>query len=81
MLLLDLNQDGRPEIISLGSFPQAVYSNVGGQWQKVGNLVGRFMDRNGAEILLRDSKIQARASPWLELWVGDYEFVVQPSRR
>ncbi len=81
MLLLDLNQDGRPEIISLGGYPQAVYSNVGGQWQKVGDLVGHPMDRKSAEGFLRDSKIQARASPWLELRVGDHEFFVQPSPR
>jgi hypothetical protein len=60
MFALDLNDDGVPEILTLGSYPLAVYSKVEGKWKKIGVLNG-ILDRRIAERLVQQSQIRAVA--------------------
>ena len=81
MLALDLNRDGKPEILSLGIYPQSVYGNVDGKWTKVGNLVGGHIDRKQIEAMLRESRALTEQPQWMGVQIGAQRFTMQPISR
>jgi hypothetical protein len=80
MLAADLNGDGVAEVMSIGAFPQAVYSKVGGQWRRVGTLMATKHDRRGPEVLLRDFKPLVERAEFGNFALGDAFYWVQPAR-
>jgi hypothetical protein len=79
MLALDLNGDGVPEILTLGSYPSAVYGKVDGKWKKVGD-VQPGVPRHIAERAIRESRAAAVAPAWRELRLENGRYTVQPAR-
>jgi len=77
MVALDLNGDGQPEVLTFNGHPQAVYSKVGGQWKKVGILVGSGANAQRIGALIRQSNIKAEPMAWRDVSVGEVRFTLQ----
>ncbi|HKA41108.1 MAG TPA: DUF4153 domain-containing protein [Burkholderiales bacterium] len=76
MVALDLNADGSPEILTLGSYPQTVYGRVEGQWKMVGTLAGPA-NRQQAEAAIRQARVKGIPPLWLDVTVGDVRYTMQ----
>lgn len=81
MLVIDLNRDGQSEVVVLGSWPQAVYSKIDGDWLKVGQLIGTPMGRDQIETSLQNSEFMAEPNIWSGLRIGTQWFNVQEEVR
>jgi hypothetical protein len=71
MLALDLDQDGRPEILALNGYPRSVYGMVGGEWKRLGTLVGRGLNQKDAEDAIRSARVKVAPPVWPDVIVGD----------
>jgi hypothetical protein len=71
MLALDLDQDGRPEILTLNGYPRSVYGMVDGEWKRLGTLVGRGLNQKDAEDAIRSARVKVAPPVWPDVIVGD----------
>ncbi len=77
MVALDLNGDGRLEILTFNGYPNAAYSKVGGQWKKIGNLAGsNTTNPKEIDALIRNSSIKVEPAQWQDVRIGEVRFSV-----
>jgi hypothetical protein len=80
MLALDLNGDGRAEILTLNSYPNVVYSRVDGKWKGVAVLTGPLVKREPLEKAIGQGRVKAAPAPWQDLRIGDERYAVEGFR-
>lgn len=79
VLLLDLNADGVEELVLLDGFRSLVYGLEGGQWKKVGTLLGETykLNEKSVEDALTTGNFSSKPTHWQDLQIGDMQFKVQ----
>lgn len=80
VLQLDLNHDGRDEIVlwkNIDDMEPRVYTHTGSQWRHLGDMhLDSAMSRDSIQADLHAGEFESKAPTWNELRVGDARFHV-----